>query len=372
MSFKPSREHTLFRESVQAFVEREILPAIAYYEEKSVFPRELFRKMGREGFLKAHVSAEVRGLGLGTMGYCIFSEEVARAGVGLTHNGHFQLGKMLLEFGTETQKERYLSHFLNGSYVAAMAITEPGVGSSFAGMQTVLRAQECEYVLDGQKSFINDAAEADVIGVLCKSDDGYSLVMLDKETPGFRILRKLDPIGGRSSPVYDFEMVGCKVSDEAVLGTLNEGLTVFFTAFNFSRLGNASAALGLGKAAFDKALQYGKKRRVGRHHVTEFQGIRWALADLSVQLEAARLLRDRAAWLVDRKGDPALEASQAKLFCVETANQVVGKCIQITGRYGCLRDNTMELYLRDARALGVMGGSLEVMRNNVARRVIDG
>jgi alkylation response protein AidB-like acyl-CoA dehydrogenase len=172
--------------------------------------------------------------------------------------------------------------------------------------------------------------------------------------------------------VYEFEMKGCPLGEAHLLGELDDGLRLFFTAFNSSRLGNASAALGMGDAAFHRALHYAGERHVGDRKVSGFQGIRWMLAEMSVQLEAARLLRNKAASMADNLLDIALESSQAKLLCVQVSNQVVGQCIQVTGRYGCLKDNLLEMYLRDARVLGIAGGSLEVMKNNIARRVVGG
>lgn len=372
MDFDHSSRHRELRQEVRSFVDQDVLPVIFEYEEKSIFPADIFRNMGRRGFLKTHVEKEYGGLGLGVLGYCIVSEEVAGAGAGMTHNGHFQLGKMLFEYGTAEQKEKSLQKLLNGEYIGAMAITEPSAGSSFVNLSTTVKAGGGGYILDGVKTLINDASEADVIGVFAKSNGGFSLLLLYKDTKGFRITKKLDPIGFRSSPVYEFEMKGCMLGPEHVLGTFNEGLKLFFSAFNLSRLGNASAALGISKAAFGKTLDYVKERKVGAHRVADFQGIRWRLAEMTVQIEASCLMRDKAAVLAGKKKDASLEASQAKLFCVQVANQVVGECIQMTGRYGCLRESLLELYLRDARALGTAGGSLEVMKNNIAKRVIGG
>jgi alkylation response protein AidB-like acyl-CoA dehydrogenase len=342
------------------------------YEEKSVLPQELFREIGAEGFLKAHIPKEHGGLGLGALAYCLVSEELAKAGAGLTHNGHFQTEKTLLEYGTPKQRGKYLTKLLSGEYLAAVAITELTAGSSFANMQTTVQKHGDSFVLNGVKTLINDAAEADIINIFAKSDEGISVFLVEKNTPGFRILRKLDPIGMRSSPVYEFELKDCAVKSEQLINKIGEGFKIFFSAFNFSRLGNASAALGIAQAALEKTLNYIKGRQVGTRVASEFQGIRWMLAELSTLLEAARLLRNQAATMEDKKQDISLESSQAKLLCVEVANRVVGDCIQATGRYGCLRDSLFELYLRDAKVLGTAGGSLEVMKNNIAKRLIRG
>jgi len=372
MDFELSQELKDLQKSVRRLVEETILPQIMEYEEKSILPLEIFRTIGREGFLKAHIPTEYGGLGLGTMAFCLVSEELGKAGAGLIHNGHFQTQKMLVEYGTQKQREKYLPKLLNGEYLAATAITEPTVGSSFATMQTTVKRHDHAFVLTGVKTLINDAAEADVTNVFASSEEGISVFLVDKNTPGFRIVRKMDPIGMRSSPIYEFELKDCALKAGQLVGPMGAGFTTFFSAFNFSRLGNASAALGMAQSAFEKTLHYLRDRKVGTRVAAEFQGLRWLLAELSTLLEAARLLRNRAAVMEEVKQDISLESSQTKLLCVEVASRIVGDCIQATGRYGCLRDNLFDVYLRDVKVLGTAGGSLEVMKNNIARHLIGG
>ena len=372
MDFELSQQLKEFQQSVSKFVEQRVLPQIMEYEEKSVFPREIWKEMGAQGFLRAHIPKEHGGLGLGTMAYCLLSEEVAKAGAGMTHNGHYQTQKMLLEHGTPKQKEKYLSKLLNGEYIAATAISEPTVGSSFADMRTKVEKRGDTFVINGVKTLINDAAEADVINVFAKDESGISVFLVEKGTPGLRILKKLDPMGMRSSPIYEFELKDCVVKAEQLIGERGNGLKTFFAAFNFSRLGNASGALGIAQAALDRTVNYLKGRKVGKYIASEFQGLRWVLAEASTEIEAARLMRNRAAAMEENKQDVSIETSRTKLFCVQVANRVVGDCIQATGRYGCLRDSMLELYLRDAKLLGTAGGSLEVMKNNIARNLFGG
>ena len=372
MDFELSRELRQLQQSVKRLVEQAILPEIMKFEEKSIFPMELFRRIGREGFLKAHIPEPYGGSGLGTMAFCVVCEELGKAGAGMVHNGHFQTQKMLMEYGTEKQKEKYLDKLLNGEYLAATAITEPAVGSSFKNMQTRVQKKGDGFVLNGIKTLINDAAEADIMNVFARGEAGISVFLVEKNRPGLKILRKLDPIGLRSSPVYEFELKDCKVNADHLIGTIGQGFQTFFSAFNFSRLGNASAALGIAQATFEKTVTYLKGRDVGGRIASEFQGLRWLLAELSTRLEAARLMRNRSAVMEERKQDIGLASSQTKLFCVQIAERVVADCIQATGRYGCLRDNLFDLYLRDVKALGIAGGSLEIMKNNIARYLLGG
>jgi alkylation response protein AidB-like acyl-CoA dehydrogenase len=220
------------------------------------------------------------------------------------------------------------------------------------------------------KTLINDAAEADIINVFAKGDEGISVFLVEKKTPGLRILKKLDPIGMRSSPMYEFELKGCTVNAEQLVGDLGMGFRAFFSAFNFSRLGNASAALGIARAALEKTVAYIKERHVGTRVVADFQGLRWRLAEISTYLEAARLVRNRAAVMEEGKQDISVESSQAKFLCVEVANRVVGDCLQTVGRYGCLRDSLFDIYLCDIKLIGIAGGSMEVMKNNIAKTLL--
>jgi alkylation response protein AidB-like acyl-CoA dehydrogenase len=358
------------RRRVREFVDTRAFPAILQHEAASSFPFELFRQSGAAGFFRAHLPAAAGGEGLGVPGFCLVSEELARAGAGMIHNGHFQLMEMLLEYATPAQRERFLAPLSQGTAIGAMAITETDVGSSFRGMQTRLEEAGGGWRLNGAKVFINDAAEADLLGVLARSPGGFALVILERETPGFGITGRLDPIGLRSSPIHNIAFQDCPIGSDRILGPPDKGLAVFLSAFNFSRLGNASAALGIAETAFAKALAYCRQRRVGDHLVADFQGLRWKLADMSTRLAAARLLRDHAARATQTRGKSGLLSSQAKLLCVETAQAVVGEALQLTGRYGCLRDSLFDLYLRDVKALAIAGGTLEVMKNNIAREVI--
>ena len=372
MDFELSQELKQLQQSVKKLVEQDILPTIMKYEEKSILPMELFRKIGQAGFLKAHFPINYGGSGLGTIGFCLVCEELAKAGAGMIHNGHFQTQRMLTEYGTENQKKKYLDKLLNGEYLAATAITEPTVGSSFKNMQTQVIKESNGFVLNGVKTLINDAAEADIMNVFAKGEEGISVFIVEKNTPGLKMLRKMDPIGMRSSPVYEFELKDCKVDANHLIGDMGRGFQTFFSAFNFSRLGNASAALGIAQAAFEKTVDYLREREVGGRMASEFQGLRWLLAELSTQLEAARLMRNRAAVMEEQKQDINLASSQTKLLCVQVAERVIADCIQATGRYGCLRENLFNLYLRDVKALGIAGGSLGIMKNNIARHLVGG
>ena len=370
MDFELSEAQRGFRDRVRAFAEKVIEPEAREYDEKSHFPAQTFRRMGREGYLGITVPAAYGGGNAGAVEYGILCEETGRVSAGYIHNGHYQTEKMLVHHGTEDQKRELLPDLVRGECLAATAISEKGVGSSFAGMASTARKEGDSYVLNGEKVHINDAAESRIINFFALAPQGLTVFLVDTASPGFKILEKMDPIGLRASPIYAFRLTECRVPESRRIGPEGQGTRVFFSAFNHSRIGNASCLLGIAVGALDKALRYIKERRVGSQTVADFQGIRWIVADLSTRLEAARLLRDKAAWMEDRGKDPARETSMAKLLAGEISMEVVSQAIQLTGSHGCYRDAPFERYFRDAKSLCIAGGTLEVMKNNVARQIL--
>lgn len=370
MDFDYSQKQLEFQQKARDFINKEMAPKVDEYDKRSIFPRETFIKFGKERFLGVIVPSEYGGLGLGTMEYCLLSEELGRLSAGYHHNGIFQTQNMILNYGTKKQKKKFLPGLASGRLHAATAISEPGMGSSFATMKTSAKKTKDIYVLNGVKSHINDAAEADVMNLFAQTDRGLTIFLLEKNTPGFKIKRKLDPIGLRTSPIYEFELKECLIPKENVLGHEGEGLSIFINTFNFSRLGNASVLLGMAKAALEQALNFAKNRKVGEKKVTDFQGIRWIAADLCTKLEAAELLRNKGATVEENGNDASGLSSMAKLFCGEVAVETIMAAIRITGSYGCYRDRPFERWLRDAQALEIAGGTPEIMKNIIANQML--
>jgi alkylation response protein AidB-like acyl-CoA dehydrogenase len=370
MDFAYSQNQVEFQQKARDFINKEMAPKVEECDRRSIFPRESFLKFGEEGFLGVIVPRKYGGQDLGTMAYCLLSEELGRLSAGYHHNGIFQTQNMILNFGTKQQKEKFLPGLASGRLHAATAISEPGMGSSFAKMKTFAKRTKDIYMLNGVKSHINDAAEADVMNLFAQTDRGLTIFLLEKNTPGFKIKRKLDPIGLRASPIYEFELKACPIPKENILGQEGEGLAIFINTFNFSRLGNASVLLGMAKAALEEALNFAQTREVGDKHVTDFQGIRWIAADLCTKLEAAELLRNKAATMEEIGNDSSGLSSMAKLFCGEAAVETIMAAIRITGSYGCYRDRPFERWLRDAKALEIAGGTPEIMKNIIANQML--
>ena len=370
MDYAYSRELIEFQQRARDFIREKMAPEVAEYDRKSVFPRQAFRDFGQAGFLGVIVPPEYDGLGMGAMAYCLLSEELGRLSAGYHHNGIFQTQHMILNHGTDDQKQKFLRNLATGSYHAATAISEPEMGSSFAKIKTYAKKEKGVYIVNGVKSHINDAAEADVMNLLAKTDRGLTIFLLERGTPGFKIRRKLDPIGLRTSPIYEFELKDCPISHDNRLGEEGQGLQVFIDTFNFSRLGNASVFLGMAKAAMEYAVDFARQRKVGKGYVTDFQGIRWTIAELFTKLEAAELLRNKAATLPAADSDLGRLSAMAKLLCGEVAVDAILGAMRMTGSHGCYRDAPFERWLCDTKAEEIAGGPPEIMKNIIANHIL--
>ena len=370
MDFEYGPDLVAFQQKARAFIKQYMAPEIDEYDRKSVFPRETFRKFGAHGFLGAAVPSRFGGQGLGTPGYCLLCEELGRLGAGAVHNGIFQTQKMILVCGTEDLKQAYLPGLASGAIHAATAISEPDMGSSFAMMKTSATRDGNGYVLNGEKTHINDAAEADLLNVFAKTDAGLTVFLVEKGTPGFIVKQKLDPMGLRSSPIYALEFSECRIPKARVVGNEGGGLAVFTATFNFSRLGNASTFIGMAREALERAVDFAGQRKIGSSRVADFQGIRWVLADLYTKLEAAVLLRDKAAYTEEAGKEVSRLSSMAKYYAGEMATEAVMSAIRVLGSHGSYRDSPFERLLRDVKALEIAGGTPEIMKNVIASSIL--
>ena len=370
MIFDYSPQQLSFQKKAREFIQNRMAPDSWECDQKSVFPRQIFREFGNQGFLGAAVPEKYGGLGLGTMEYCLLSEELGRLSAGYHHNNLFQTQKMILDFGTEEQKKRFFPGLATGQIHAATAISEPKMGSSFAGMETMAREDENDFIVNGVKSHINDAAEADILNLFARTDQGITIFLVEKNIPGFHITRKLDPMGMRTSPIYEFELRSCRIPKKNIIGRPGQGVDIFISTFNFSRLGNASVFLGMAKAAMEHAVGFATERDIGKRKVTDFQGIRWMIAELYTKLEAAELLRNKGV-VAGEKGSGNFDyAAMAKLYCGDIATEVINAAIKITGGFGCYREQPFERWLRDVKALEIAGGTPEIMKNIIADQLM--
>lgn len=365
MNFELTDEQRDLRERVRDWCD-EHRDRIKQCDRDSEFPRELYREGMKRGFGNVIVPEEYGGTGGGAMEYAIVAEETGIFQIS------FQVQRAILAAGTDEQKERYLPQFTAGDMVGAISISEPETGSSLKSMNTVAVKDGDQYVLSGSKSHVNLAAEADLHKVFAMTDEGLSVFLIEDDNPGIEVGPKNDPIGTRYLPIYDLELDECVVDADQMLLGPGEGYDVFFRTFNFSRIGNASEMLGHGKRALNSAVEWAKERDVGDNVVTDFQGMRWKIAELATQLRSAERLRDEAAWRIDRGEDGTLATSMAKLACANAALPATTEAIQITGATGLYRDQPYEGHFRNVKTLEVAGGSREIMKNVIADEMIEG
>ncbi len=343
-------------------------PELTKWEDDSIAPVPLFTEMGKWRWMGPLVPIEYDGMGKGAIEYSIITEELSSIGF-FGPQTSVQAEKSLLASGTNPQKEKYLPKLARGEFIAAIAISEPAAGANWDRMQTrAERSGDC-YIINGYKAHINFAADAHFMLVFAKTHNGVSAFIFDSGTSGVKTV-KGNPIGLRMEPIYDVTFNNCEVPASNLLGEEGTALSTFKAAFNLSRIGNASRLIGLARGALDAAVTYAKERQVGRSKVTDFQGIRWLVADLLTKIEAATGLRDRAAWLHDQGLDHSLEGSMARLFASETSQEVALKVFSLTGAWGCYRERPFERYLRDAKVGAFGGGPNEVLRNFIARRFL--
>jgi alkylation response protein AidB-like acyl-CoA dehydrogenase len=335
----------------------------------ATFPRDLHAHMGELGWVGIVTPQEWGGSGGGIPEYCLIEEEVARLGL-LSPQVSIQGQLWLLRWGTGAQKERYLPGIASGKLVFSESISEPGAGSSLKTMRTTARRSGPDWVISGHKIHVNLGHESDVTIVYAMAQDaGLTAFLVETDTPGCSSV-PTDPVGLRLIPTAGMHFDDVRVPAGAVLGTVGGALDTFLSTFNISRLGNASELIGFGRRTLAAAARYAAGRDVGGQLVTDFQGIRWTVADAYSDLYGASLARDRAAMLAEAGERHDFEASLAKKLAVEAAEHAGNEAFALVGGHGLYWDTEFVQALLDTKVLRIAGGSLEVLRNHVAGQIL--
>jgi alkylation response protein AidB-like acyl-CoA dehydrogenase len=332
------------------------------------FPRELYRELGRRGYFGPLVPTEYGGLGGGVGEYTVISEEVGRHGL-VSGQIAAQGQRWLLDWGTGEQRERWLRGIATGEIVFSECISEKNAGSSFKAMKSTAVPDGTDWLLNGSKTHINLGADCDVTLFYAMAPEGLTSFLVDMTLPGIRA-HVTRAVGLRLIRTADVEFDDVRVPDDARLGPVGGGLQTFLSTFNISRLGNASEMIGLGRRAVETALQYASTREVGDNVVTDFQGIRWTVADTWTSLQAASLARDDAALAHERGEDIALRTTTAKRLAIAAADQSIDAAFSLVGGHGLYVDTPYTDIANDIKVLKVAGGSTEIMRNFIAQRVL--
>lgn len=378
ISLELTPEQEAIRQMVREFAEAEIRPVVSYYDETQEFPHELFAKMGELGLLGILVPPEYGGAGLGYMEFALIIEELARVcpAIALSVAAHNGLcTNHILSFGSEELKQRYLPELASGKALGAWALTEPGSGSDAAALRTTARREGDVYILNGSKSFTTHGGVGSIAVVMALTDPqrgrhGISAFVLEKGMPGFSAGKKENKLGMRASDTTTLLLDNVRVPAENLIGTEGEGYRQALYVLDGGRISIAALAVGLAQGALEHALQYALQRQQFGQPLVEFQAIQMKLARLSTELEAARLLTYRAAWLRQQGRSVRLEAAQAKLFASELAVRAAEEAVQIFGGYGYVKDYPVEKLYRDAKLLTIGEGTSEIQRLIIARQLL--
>ncbi len=377
MDFELTKEQKMIRDMVRDFSEGEIAPNAVEVDRTGEFPLATFQKMGKLGLMGLPISEEYGGAGADTVSYALAVEEVGRAcgSTGLSYAAHTSLGcGPLYYFGTEAQKQKYLTPLATGEALGSFGLTEPGAGSDAGGTQTKAKKDGNEYVINGSKSYITNAGYAKTIVVTAAlgEKNGRKVIgalIVPTDTQGYTVVRTYDKLGMRGSNTVELALDDVRVPEENVLGDPDAGFRQFLYTLDGGRISIAALSVGIAQAAYEAALQYAQERVQFGHAISKFQAISFKLADMAMQIELARLMVLKAAWLKDQHKSFTKESAMAKLFASEISMRAADQAVQIHGGAGYVKDFPVERYLRDAKLLEIGEGTSEIQRLVIARQI---
>jgi len=361
---------------VREFAERELRPDAMKWDEAQEYPLDWIKKLGELGLLGVFVPEKYGGAGLDAVSYAITIEELswgdASAGVLAAVNNGLACDP-ILRWGTEEQKQAYLPKLAPGEWLGAYALTEPGSGSDAAAMRTTAKLEGDEWVLNGTKAFVTNALHARLIVVYARTGPekyDISAFLVPKPTKGLTDLKKENKMGIRASDTMTLGLDDCRIPKENLLGPQGKGFNVALATLDGGRIGIASQSIGIAQAAYEEAMKFAKERVAFGKPIADLQAIQFKLADMAMEIHAARLLTYRAAWMKDQGMRHTQESSVAKLFASEAAHRTVNEAVQIHGGYGFIKEYLVEKLYRDQRVTEIYEGTSEVQRLVIARSVL--
>jgi short/branched chain acyl-CoA dehydrogenase len=378
MDFRLSDDHRLLRDTVRDFARSEIAPVAEELDRTHSFPYEIVRRLGELDLMGIPFPEEDGGGGGDSLAYALAVEELTRvdSSVAITLCAHTSLGTQpLYLFGSEEQKQRYLPRLCRGEILGAFGLTEPEAGSDAGNTQTRATLEDGEWVINGAKQFITNAG-TDISGLVvitavtgASQDHGKEIsnILIEKGTPGYEPGQPYRKMGWNASDTRPLSFTDCRVPEENLVGPRGAGLRQFFHVLDIGRIGVAAMGVGLAQGALDEALAYAKERRAFGQPISKFQTIQAKLANLSVEIEAARLLVHKAAWLKDQGQNFSLTAAQAKLKSGRLAVRAADEAVQIHGGYGYIEEYPVCRFYRDAKVLTIGEGTDEVQELVIAR-----
>jgi alkylation response protein AidB-like acyl-CoA dehydrogenase len=378
MEFSESDELQEIRRTIREFAEKEIRPNMMEWDEHQIFPSEILSTLAELGFMGMLIPTEYGGAGLGYQEYSTVVEEVSRVdgSIGISVAAHNSLctGHIYMA-GTEEQRQKFVKPLATGEKLGAWSLTEPEAGSDAAGTQTVAERNGDSWILNGQKTFTTHGTYGDICVAMAVTDrekghDGISAFIIEKGTPGFEAGHKENKLGLRASDTSTVIFEDCRIPLSNLLGGEGQGFRDSMKVLDGGRISIGAMALGMAQGAYEAALNYSKERKQFGKPISHFQATQFKLADMATEIDAARLLIYRAAWLKDQGANTTLEASMAKLYAGEVAVRVANECVQIHGGYGLTKDYPAEKFYRDVKLCTIGEGTSEIQRMVIAREVL--
>ncbi len=377
MDFELTETQKLIRDTARKFAREVVAPRARQTDREEIFPAEVYRQMGELGLLGVNVPPELGGAGAGVVSYALAVMEISAAcastsvGMAVTN----MCAELIVQFGTDAQKQRFVTKLTSGEAIAgAFALSEAHAGSDPGAGRTTAAKKGDRWVINGSKQWITSGAYAGVMIVWARTsaegNKGLSCFIVEKNAPGLSIGRAEDKMGLRGSNTVPLTFENCEVGEDQVLGRVGDGFKLAMVALDGGRVGIASQACGVARAAIEASVKYAKDRSAFGHPIADFQALRFMLADMHTSQQTAELLTFRAATMKEKKQPFTREASMAKLFASEMSNRVCDKAVQVHGGYGYIDEFPVERYLRDARVQTIYEGTSEIQRIVIAREVI--
>lgn len=377
MNFELSEEHKMIRDAAREFAQ-ELKAGVIQRDEEAKFPYDFVKQMGDLGFMGIMIPEQYGGAGLDTLAYVLVLEEIAKidastAVIMSAHNSLVLWG--LNEYGTEEQKQKYLVPLAKGEKLGAFALSEPEAGSDASSQHTIAEDKGDHYLLNGTKNWITNGGNADIYLVIAQTNPelghkGINVLIVEKGTPGFTIGPKENKLGIRSSDTHSLMFSDVKIPKENRIGEDGFGFKFAMKTLDGGRIGIAAQALGIAAGAYDLALAYSKERKTFGKPISNHQAIQFKLADMEVEIEAARLLTYKAAWTKDQGLPYGKEAAMAKLHASEVAMKHTVEAVQIHGGYGYVKEYHVERLMRDAKITQIYEGTSEIQRLVIAREIL--
>ncbi len=380
MDFQLTEEHQQIREMARNFTQTVLKPGVIERDRDMIHPTEFIKQMGELGFMGMMVDTKYGGGGMDALSYCIAMEEISKldasCSVAMSVNNSLVCWG-LEEYGTEEQKQKYLVPLAKGEKLGAFALSEPEAGSDATSQKTTAEDKGDYYLLNGTKNWITNGGKADTYLVIAqthpeKGHRGINVLIVEKGMPGFAIGAKEDKLGIRASDTHSLLFTDVKVPKENRIGEDGFGFKFAMKTLEGGRIGIAAQALGIAAGAYELAVEYSKVRKAFGTEISNHQIIQFKLADMATQIEAARLLVYKAAWLKDQHKDYAIASATAKLFASEVAMRVTTEAVQIHGGYGYVKEYHVERLMRDAKITQIYEGTSEVQRIVISRGVLSG